>query len=176
MLGIAVSTPELGGDVVATPLGEYLVQRRRQLGMDRKTLAALSGLSYPYVSQLEASEDKRPSEKALRLLAPALQVELGELLEVADGWTSGTLSTPPDLRRSTWSRPATPHAHPDLSNSVPGESFDAVLGHVRARRSNRRSELVDDLARQLQHLPPADQLAVLHDLQARALEQLTQQV
>jgi transcriptional regulator with XRE-family HTH domain len=93
---------------VATPLGEYLVRRRRELGMDRKTLAALSGLSYPYVSQLETSQDKRPSEKALRLLAPALEVELDELLEVADGWTSGSLTTPPNRVRSLRPRGSTP--------------------------------------------------------------------
>ena len=152
---------------MATPLGKYLVRRRRELGMDRKTLAALSGLSYPYVSQLEASDDKRPSEKALRLLAPALEVELDELLDVADGWTSGSLSTPPDRMRST--RPRA------LSAGSRVDAMFAMTEAVRDEGTTARHELVAELERRLAGCTATERLAVLHELQARALEQLTRE-
>lgn len=151
---------------MATPLGEYLVRRRRELGMDRKTLAALSGLSYPYVSQLETSQDKRPSEKALRLLAPALEVELDELLEVADGWTSGSLTTPPNRVRS-----------PRPRAMSTGSRVDALFGFTESAREEGTAshrELVTELDRLLAGRSPTERLAVLHELQARALEQLQQ--
>jgi transcriptional regulator with XRE-family HTH domain len=151
---------------VATPLGEYLVRRRRELGMDRKTLAALSGLSYPYVSQLETSQDKRPSEKALRLLAPALEVELDELLEVADGWTSGSLSTPPNRVRSL--RPRA------MSTGSRVDALFALTEPGREEGTASHRELVTELDRLLAGCSPTERLAVLHELQARALEQLQQ--
>lgn len=152
---------------MATPLGEYLMRRRRELGMDRKTLAALSGLSYPYVSQLEASEDKRPSEKALRLLAPALEVELDELLEVADGWTSGSLSSAPDRMRGV--RPRA------MSTGSRVDAMFAPTGPVRDEGTTARRELVAELERRLAGCSPTERLAVLHELQARALEELTRE-
>ena len=152
---------------MATPLGKYLVRRRRELGMDRKTLAALSGLSYPYVSQLEASDDKRPSEKALRLLAPALEVELDELLDVADGWTSGSLSTPPDRMRGT--RPRA------LSTGSRVDAMFAMTEPMRDEGTTPRHELVAELERRLAGCTATERLAVLHELQARALEQLTRE-
>jgi transcriptional regulator with XRE-family HTH domain len=151
---------------VATPLGEYLVRRRRELGMDRKTLAALSGLSYPYVSQLETSQDKRPSEKALRLLAPALEVELDELLEVADGWTSGSLTTPPHRVRSL--RPRA------MSTGSRVDALFALTEPGREEGTASHRELVTELDRLLAGCSPTERLAVLHELQARALEQLQQ--
>ena len=152
---------------MATPLGKYLVRRRHELGMDRKTLAALSGLSYPYVSQLEASDDKRPSEKALRLLAPALEVELDELLDVADGWTSGSLSIPPDRMRGT--RPRA------LSAGSRVDAMFAMTEPDRDEGTTTRHELVAELERRLAGCTATERLAVLHELQARALEQLARE-
>lgn len=147
---------------MTTRLGDYLTGRRRELGMDRKTLAALSGLSYPYVSQLETSPDKTPSEKALRLLAPALEVELEDLLEVAGEQVSGPVtSTPPSLRHR--SSPVRAFSVRAVQPAAPEQDDDAVR------------DLVRDLRRRLAPLPPADQLVVLHQLQARALDALARE-
>ena len=61
-------------------LGRFLEQRRTELGLSRRDLAERSGLSYPYVSQLETG-DRDPALKAMRQLAPVLDVpvEVGEL-------------------------------------------------------------------------------------------------
>jgi len=147
---------------VGTPLGDFLRHRRHELGIDRKTLAAMSGLSYPYVSQLETSGSKRPSEKALRLLAPALEVELADLLEVAEGWTSGSLSKPDSLRSTP---PRVPTAYADtLFGSTAGDDVD-----------DARHELVPELSRRLRRYSPTARLAVLHELQAQALAALARE-
>lgn len=156
---------------MATPLGEFLVARRRELGIDRKMLAASSGLSYPYISQLETSEDKRPSEKVLRLLAPALELELDVLLEVAQGWTSGSLTTAPPRTRPVAAFTSTP----DRSGRTSHEDLVARLERARPRRRPADAdELVAELAQRLGEHSPETQLAVLLELQARALEELQQ--
>jgi transcriptional regulator with XRE-family HTH domain len=52
------------------------------MGMKRKELAASSGLSYPYVSEIENGH-KEPSHRALRKLAEALELPTPQLLELA---------------------------------------------------------------------------------------------
>ena len=56
--------------------------RRAELGMKRKELASSSGLSYPYVSEIENGH-KEPSNRALRMLADALDLPASQLLELA---------------------------------------------------------------------------------------------
>ena len=154
---------------MGTPLGVFLRHRRDQLGMDRKTLAEVSGLSYPYISQLESSADKRPSERALRLLAPALQLDLDALLRVAEGWTSE--GSPPPTRRSSSPR----------ERSLPAAgaaAFDALEPRAMRVEPDRddvdeaQRELLPRLARRLDGWSPVAQLAVLQELQARALDEL----
>lgn len=151
---------------MGTPLGVFLRHRRDQLGMDRKTLAELSGLSYPYISQLESSADKRPSERALRLLAPALQLDLEKLLRVAEGWTSEGSPAPgrrnsspePQRREEQWF---------DMAEPLAMRAEMAIDDVDQARR-----ELLPRLARRLDGWSPVAQLAVLQELQARALDEL----
>src|SRR5687767_4708251 len=58
-----------GHNNVGRELGRFLEHRRRELGLSRRDLADQSGLSYPYVSQLETG-DLEPALKAMRALAP----------------------------------------------------------------------------------------------------------
>ncbi len=99
-------------------LGRFLEHRRRELGLSRRDLADQSGLSYPYVSQLETG-DREPALKTMRALAPVLEVrpeELAALVAVIAARNAGaahaaarTKSAP----RSQWGHPArlarTPH-------------------------------------------------------------------
>lgn len=68
-------------DTVA--FGRAVTARRAELGLTRKDVAARSGLSYPYVSNIEAGH-KQPSAKALHALANALELRPSELLERSD--------------------------------------------------------------------------------------------
>jgi len=66
--------PRSGSD----EFGEALRSRREALGLSRRDLVAATGLSYPYVSQLETGY-RMPSQKSLHRLAQALRVDPSEL-------------------------------------------------------------------------------------------------
>lgn len=59
-------------------LGVVLRVSREARGMSRRDLAEASGLSYPYVSELETGA-KYPSDRALHNLASALDMDYLEL-------------------------------------------------------------------------------------------------
>ena len=63
--------------------GRAVTARRAELGLTRKEVASRSGLSYPYVSNIESGH-KQPSAKALHALATALELRPAELLERSD--------------------------------------------------------------------------------------------
>jgi len=65
---------EPGGEA----FGRRIRSRREELGLSRRDLVEASGLSYPYVSQLETGY-RLPSHKALAALAEALELSPGEL-------------------------------------------------------------------------------------------------
>ena len=64
--------------------GSSLEHRRRGLGLSRRELAEQSGPSYPYVSQLETG-DRDPALKAMRALAPVLDVRPEEFAPLVAG-------------------------------------------------------------------------------------------
>jgi ribosome-binding protein aMBF1 (putative translation factor) len=63
--------------------GRYLRWIRKRKGLTIVKLSELSGVSHPYISQLE-TESRIPSVKVLRTLAPYLGVKYYELLLKAD--------------------------------------------------------------------------------------------
>jgi transcriptional regulator with XRE-family HTH domain len=58
--------------------GELLRRSRERLGMSRRDLVEATGLSYPYISQLETGY-RQPSPTAIQKLADALQLSLDDL-------------------------------------------------------------------------------------------------
>jgi transcriptional regulator with XRE-family HTH domain len=62
----------------AEEFGRLLTARRHELGLSRREVADASGLSYPYVSQLETGY-RLPSHKAIAALAGALELDPAEL-------------------------------------------------------------------------------------------------
>jgi transcriptional regulator with XRE-family HTH domain len=62
----------------AEEFGRRIKARRERLGLSRRDVVEASGLSYPYVSQLETGY-RLPSHKALAALAEALELDPGEL-------------------------------------------------------------------------------------------------
>lgn len=62
----------------AEQFGRRIKARREELGLSRRDLVDASGLSYPYVSQLETGY-RLPSHKALAALAGALELPPSEL-------------------------------------------------------------------------------------------------
>lgn len=53
-------------------------ERREELGLDRETLAVRAGLSFSTIGRLERGSE--PSLETLKALAPALEMELGDLI------------------------------------------------------------------------------------------------
>ena len=82
-------------------LGRLVQQRRHELGLSRRELAAQSDVSYPYVSQIETG-DRDPSLRTMRKLAEILQLPVEEMatLVSTDAWVSETLSAPMLTRTS----------------------------------------------------------------------------
>ena len=67
----------------ARALGKAISIRRIELGLSRNDLRDRSGLSYPYVAELEKGA-KRPSSRSLDALAEALELRPFELLARAE--------------------------------------------------------------------------------------------
>jgi transcriptional regulator with XRE-family HTH domain len=64
-------------------LGRAIRVTRTEQGLERKELARLAGLSYPYLSEIEKGK-KRASTEALLPIARALGLKQSELLERAE--------------------------------------------------------------------------------------------
>ena len=131
-------------------LGRFLEHRRRELGLSRRDLADQSGLSYPYVSQLETG-DREPALKAMRALAPVLDVrpeELAALVAGGDWATTGTSSyaSAPDS---------------SLSIASAGES-----------PSYNKDKVLLSLERRLRDVPPLERIALLNEMIAAAVDEL----
>lgn len=72
----------------ARALGRALQVLRSSYGYSRKELAERGGISYPYLSEIEAGK-KEPSARALAALAKALGIRQHQLLELADRYAYG---------------------------------------------------------------------------------------
>jgi transcriptional regulator with XRE-family HTH domain len=129
-------------------LGRFLEHRRRELGLSRRDLAEQSGLSYPYVSQLETG-DREPALKTMRALAPVLDVrpeELAALVAGGDWATTGTSSYA----------------------SAP----DMTVGSLSDSPSYNRDKVLLSLERRLRDVPPLERIALLNEMIAAAVEEL----
>jgi transcriptional regulator with XRE-family HTH domain len=76
-------------------IGRAITVLRHELGLNRKELAERSGISYPFLSEVEGGK-KSPSSKTVRAIADALGVRVHQLLEVAEGLRS------PEESPGTW--------------------------------------------------------------------------
>jgi transcriptional regulator with XRE-family HTH domain len=134
-------------------LGRYLEHRRRELGLSRRALAEQTELSYPYVSQLEAG-DRQPSLKTMRALAPVLGIRTEDLAAVVAG---GEWATP-----SGGSYASAPEAL-SVGSSMPDSP------------SYNRDKVLLSLERRLRDVPPLERIALLNELIAQAVGELSQE-
>ena len=137
-------------------LGRAIKVTRTEQGIERKELARLSGLSYPYLSEIEKGK-KRASTEALLPIARALGLRQSELLERAEGLLERDLSGPgrygtarrvhaPDQR--TLARVYRLQRTPTESASVAGvQELASRAGRLGADDFNRVLDLVRRLAR-----------------------------
>lgn len=64
-------------------LGEFIKNRRKELGISRNLLATKAGISHTEVQRIETNERKQPSLKVLCALADSLSVPQEEMLKLA---------------------------------------------------------------------------------------------
>ena len=132
-------------------LGRFLEHRRGELGLSRRDLAERSGLSYPYISQLETG-DREPAIKAMRALAPVLDVRPDELAGLVAGGDWATVGSASSFESD--STPRSSMVRPDGA----GYNRDKVLLSVERR---------------LRDVPPLDRIALLNELIAAAVDELS---
>lgn len=92
-------------------VGRAIKVLRAERGLGRKDLAKGSGVSYPYLTEIENGK-KRPSSKALLLIAEALGVLPYELLQNAERWVDREPATDEAPMSALGPPPAAPLASP----------------------------------------------------------------
>jgi transcriptional regulator with XRE-family HTH domain len=88
-------------------VGRAIRVLRTERGMERKELAAASGLSYAYLSEIETGR-KRASSKALYLIAEALGLRPSELLALGDRYAERDASAASVVMEQSLPEPASP--------------------------------------------------------------------
>lgn len=63
--------------------GDYLKDRRKEIGLSQRQLSELSGVSNTEISRLESGYRQNPSPKILKAIAPYLGVSYSDLLKEA---------------------------------------------------------------------------------------------
>jgi transcriptional regulator with XRE-family HTH domain len=142
---------------VGRELGRFLEHRRHELGLTRRQVADASGLSYPYVSQLETG-DREPALKAIRSLAPVLDVPVEELASLVAGGDWATVS-------GSSFEPSVVYA--DRSRSYADASSPSA-----APPSYNRDKVLLSLERRLREVPPLERIGVLNELISQTVEEL----
>ena len=135
-------------------LGRAIKVTRTEQGLERKELARLSGLSYPYLSEIEKGT-KRASTEALLPIARALGLRQSELLERAEGLLergmserSGPVRRRPAPGRGTLARVyRLQPARADSASQAGLQELASRAGRLGADDFNRVLDLVRRLAR-----------------------------
>lgn len=149
------STKEPG----AEEFGRRLKARREQLGLSRRDVVAASGLSYPYVSQLETGY-RLPSHKSIAMLAAALELPPSDLSAAIP--LPASLSAPPDAGRAMgeWR----------LNPAYAGPPASSTRSRPRTAGATAR-----EVAELVSSLPRRDRLAALGQAQQLVMEQLVKE-
>jgi transcriptional regulator with XRE-family HTH domain len=133
-------------------LGRLIRERRESLGLSRRDLADRTGLSYPYISQLETAY-RLPSSKALQALARGLSMPASDLFQVF----------PSDTQQ--FDAQAAPQAAPS-SRWIANPTY---LEPTTQRPSAMSEEAVGAAVSALEALPAQDRLDALAKVQAAVL-------
>ena len=143
------------------PLGQYVEQRRTELGLSRRELSDRAEVSYPYISQIETG-DREPALKALSKLSRALEVPVEKL--------AGLLTT--DEWRATTSAPAAMDMM--VTGSPPSSYGTGGRSASESADGRRRDKVLMSLERRLRDVPPLERISLLNELIAQAVQELAE--
>jgi len=149
----------------SSPFGRTVKQWRERQSMSRSELAEASGLSYPYVSQLETGL-RKPSRDAARKIAGALNISVEDL--------ERTIPSDPSDREEL--RMAEANAALILSGGAASIRTTAPSAQG-ARQSvpGSRDDLIGDMIDLLEEFAPEERLDVLADVQKLAMKRMLDQ-
>ncbi|KQO38902.1 helix-turn-helix domain-containing protein [Aeromicrobium sp. Leaf245] len=153
--------------------GRVLAEFRKRQGMSRSQLAERSGLSYPYVSQLETGL-RKPSRKAAAQLAEALGIE-PMALEAA--------LPPDDISSPSFQRSLAAQAallsgeSPVVAALEPTSDLPMASGPPPRRVPPRsgREDLVGQAVDLIEELPPEERLDALGEVQKLVLKRMLEE-
>lgn len=144
-------------------LGRSLLDLRNERGWSRKELAERSGLSYPYISQLE-NGDREPSFDTLTKLAETFGLAVDALLApAATQRPPGPPAAAPARRR----RIPNPNYQPNANYEQPPAASPPARGSASGEDP---AAVVDAAYRILLALPPDERLDAAGALLARCLK------
>lgn len=150
---------------VSSPFGRTVKQWRERQSMSRSELAEASGLSYPYVSQLETGL-RKPSRDAARKIAGALNISVEDL--------ERTIPSDPEDREEL--RLAEANAALILSGGAASlRAATAPPQAVRQSVPGSRDDLIGDMIDLLEEFAPEDRLDVLAEVQKLAMKRMLDQ-
>lgn len=153
--------------------GRVLAEFRKRQGMSRSQLAERSGLSYPYVSQLETGL-RKPSRKAAAQLAEALGVEP---LALEAALPPDDMSSP-SFQRSLQAQAALLSGDTSIVAGLE-QPPEVPMGAPPARRStssrSTREDLVGQAVDLIEELPPEDRLDALSEVQKLVLKRMLEE-
>lgn len=180
-------------------LAALLRARREDLGLSRRALAESTGLSYPYIAQLEGGY-RAPSVSSARKLALALHLPVEEIVHAADdaasppphgvtasapGWMpnpsySLSIATPlTDLRAPGTPTPPPEKAGEDDDAARPPRAPRVRLGATPELRTSaaatevrRAYDVAKEIAAILRRLPPEDRLDALAFAQREVMSEI----
>ena len=117
-------------------LGEFIKNRRTELGMSRNALGTKANISHTEIYRIETNERKQPSLKVLCQLAEALSLPQEELLKVS-GYA------PSD------DTPVVERVFPGLRTAKQRETVERIADGL-SRNADLKDEDLEDLYRQVE--------------------------
>jgi transcriptional regulator with XRE-family HTH domain len=138
-------------------LGRAIAVQRVHLGLKRKDLAQRAELSYPYISELE-NGGKEPSAKALRQIADALELSVGELIAMGERYIDPL--GPMDVPNAALANSATPEPQRAARSAPLGTTSPGASLRPPASATDALSEVVRRVVREELERFVADELPV----------------
>lgn len=152
-----------GADVSSLPpFARVIKEQRERRGMSRSQLAESSGLSYPYISQLETGL-RKPSRSAANLIARALDLELDDLERTIPGDPSDQQQV---LKAERFSEQLLSSGHPSESRLALDDAGPPGAG------PGASDDLIGDMIDLLEEFEPERRLDVLAEVQKRAMQRM----
>jgi transcriptional regulator with XRE-family HTH domain len=150
----------------AEEFGRRLKARREELGLSRRDVVEASGLSYPYVSQLETGY-RLPSHKALAALAEALELPPNEL--------SASIPYEEALASSDLGSPRKPRAARSREGWYGNPRYGELAAAAAVPPPERTSDVVRQVVELIGRLPRTQRLDALNRAQRQVMEELVAQ-